>query len=101
MHIRVDELVVDGLHVTTQLLREEQGFAAGELERDHARGTCKWHARRGHGRCYLPSKMFKKAIRIGRLFGIEFRIDSSWLLIFALVVWSLTSLFSGWHPDWT
>lgn len=42
----------------------------------------------------------RKAIRIGRLFGIELRVDSSWLLIFSLVIWSLTSLFGGWHPDW-
>jgi Zn-dependent protease/predicted transcriptional regulator len=39
--------------------------------------------------------------RLGRLFGIDFRIDPSWLFIFVLVSWSLTSLFAGWHPDWT
>lgn len=43
----------------------------------------------------------RHAIRIGRLFGIELLVDSSWLLIFALVIWSLTSLFGGWHPDWS
>jgi Zn-dependent protease/CBS domain-containing protein len=43
----------------------------------------------------------RNAIRIGRLFGIEIRVDSSWLLIFTLVIWSLTSLFGGWHPDWS
>jgi Zn-dependent protease len=42
----------------------------------------------------------RKALRIGRLFGIEFRVDSSWLFIFALVIWSLSSLFGVWHPDW-
>ncbi len=40
-------------------------------------------------------------IRIGRLFGIELRIDPSWLFIFILVGWSLTSLFGTWHPDWS
>ena len=40
-------------------------------------------------------------LRIGRLFGIELRIDPSWLFIFILVGWSLTSLFGAWHPDWT
>ncbi|MBX3187138.1 MAG: site-2 protease family protein [Labilithrix sp.] len=45
--------------------------------------------------------MFRNAIRIGRVFGIDFRIDSSWLFILVLVVWSLTSLFSSWHPDWS
>ncbi len=40
-------------------------------------------------------------MRIGRLFGIELRIDPSWLFIFFLVGWSLTSLFGTWHPDWS
>lgn len=43
----------------------------------------------------------RNAIRLGKVFGIEFRLDSSWLFIFALVIWSLVSLFSRWHPDWT
>lgn len=38
---------------------------------------------------------------IGRLFGIEIRIDWSWLLIFLLVAWNLTSLFAEAHPDWS
>ena len=40
-------------------------------------------------------------MRIGRLFGIELRVDPSWLFIFVLVGWSLTSLFAAWHPDWS
>ena len=40
-------------------------------------------------------------LRIGRLFGIELRVDPSWLFIFVLVGWSLTSLFGTWHPDWS
>jgi Zn-dependent protease/predicted transcriptional regulator len=101
MNVGVDELVVHGLQVSTQLLRQEESLVAGELERDHGQIRCNLRARQwGHGGCYQGG-MFRKAIRIGRLFGIDFRIDSSWLLIFALVVWSLTSLFSGWHPDWT
>jgi Zn-dependent protease/predicted transcriptional regulator len=43
----------------------------------------------------------RKAIRIGRLFGIQLQLDSSWLFVFALVVWSLTSVFQAWHPVWT
>lgn len=43
----------------------------------------------------------RKAIRIGRLFGIELALDTSWLFIFALVVWSLTAVFQAWHPLWT
>lgn len=40
-------------------------------------------------------------MRIGRLFGIELRVDPSWLFIFVLVGWSLTTLFGTWHPDWS
>lgn len=43
----------------------------------------------------------RAAFRIGRLFGIELLVDTSWLLIFSLVTWSLTSLLAGWHPDWS
>lgn len=42
----------------------------------------------------------RQSLRIGRLFGIDLRVDSSWLVILVLVVTSLTSLFSGWHPSW-
>lgn len=42
----------------------------------------------------------RKAIHIGRLFGIELKLDPSWLFIFAFVVWSLTSVFQAWHPSW-
>src|SRR5438105_227358 len=42
----------------------------------------------------------RHAFRIGRIFGIELRVDSSWVLIFVLVTWSLSSLFASWHPDW-
>ena len=40
------------------------------------------------------------AFRIGKLFGIEIRIDSSWIFIFVLLTWNLCTVFSGWHPDW-
>lgn len=42
----------------------------------------------------------RQSLRMGKLFGIEFRIDSSWILVLVLVVWSLASLFARWHPDW-
>ncbi|MBS2019811.1 MAG: site-2 protease family protein [Deltaproteobacteria bacterium] len=45
--------------------------------------------------------MFSRSIRIGRLFGIDFKVDSSWLVIAALVAFSLTTLFGRWHPTWT
>ncbi|UCD71608.1 MAG: site-2 protease family protein [Syntrophobacterales bacterium] len=42
--------------------------------------------------------------RIGSLFGIEIRIDSSWIIIFTFVTWALSSVyfpnrFPGW-PQW-
>jgi Zn-dependent protease/CBS domain-containing protein len=40
------------------------------------------------------------AFRLGRLFGIEIRIDASWLFIFVLLTWNLSAIFSAWHPDW-
>ncbi len=43
----------------------------------------------------------RSSFRLGRLFGIELRVDSSWVFVFALVSWSLSSLFASWHPDWT
>ena len=47
-----------------------------------------------------PTPLMRHSLRLGRLFGIELRIDSSWIFIFVLVVWSLSSLFAAWHPDW-
>lgn len=40
--------------------------------------------------------------RLGRVFGITLRIDYSWLLIFALVTWSLgATLFPERYPEWS
>jgi Zn-dependent protease/CBS domain-containing protein len=38
--------------------------------------------------------------RVGRLFGVELRIDASWVLIFILLAWNLTFVFGQWHPGW-
>jgi Zn-dependent protease len=35
-------------------------------------------------------------MRIGRLFGLDIRLDLSWLIIFALVTFTLAELFSSW-----
>lgn len=44
----------------------------------------------------------RSGLRIGSLFGIEIRLDASVLLIFALIVYSLSaSVFTAWHPDWS
>jgi len=45
--------------------------------------------------------MVGKGIQIGRLFGIKVNVDWSWVFIFLLVSWNLTSAFSGIHPDWS
>ncbi len=42
-----------------------------------------------------------RGLRLGRLFGIEIRLDSSLLIIFTLIVYILgSSVFPQWHPDW-
>jgi len=39
--------------------------------------------------------------RIGSIYGIEIYIDSSWLIIFALITWSLSSFyFPHYYPGW-
>jgi len=42
-----------------------------------------------------------KGLRIFSIFGIDIRIDWSWLLILLLVTWNLTTAFSQFHPDWS
>ncbi|MGE5249793.1 MAG: site-2 protease family protein [Bacteroidota bacterium] len=37
---------------------------------------------------------------LGKIFGIHIQIDWSWLLIFALVSWSLSTTFAQLHPGW-
>jgi Zn-dependent protease len=41
-----------------------------------------------------------KGFGVGKVFGIDIRVDWSWLLIFALTTWNLGSSFGGLHPDW-
>ena len=43
----------------------------------------------------------KNGFRLGKIFDINIDIDWSWLLIFALVSWSLASSFGQAHPGWT
>ena len=40
-------------------------------------------------------------LNLGKMFGIQIRIDWSWLLIFGLVSWSLGSSFAQLHPEWS
>ncbi len=42
-----------------------------------------------------------RGLRLGSLFGIEIRLDSSLILIFALLVYLLgANVFPAWHPNW-
>src|ERR1700756_4854357 len=38
---------------------------------------------------------------IGRIFGIPIFIDPSWLVIFAIITWSLGVQFTQQHPQWS
>jgi len=42
-----------------------------------------------------------KALRIGQVQGIEIAIDYSWVLIFLLITFSLSSRFGTTQPEWT
>jgi Zn-dependent protease/CBS domain-containing protein len=42
----------------------------------------------------------RNGLRIGQLFGITIYIDWSWLLIFLLVTWNLTTQFAQLHAGW-
>ena len=42
-----------------------------------------------------------RGFHIGRVGGIDLRVDWSWLVIFALLTWNLVAVFARWHPDWT
>jgi Zn-dependent protease/predicted transcriptional regulator len=41
-----------------------------------------------------------RGLRVGKIFGIDLHIDWSWLFIFALVSWSLASMFGQIHREW-
>lgn len=42
-----------------------------------------------------------KGIKVGKLFGIKIRVDWSWLLIFLLVTWNISTAFGNLHEDWS
>ena len=44
----------------------------------------------------------RSAVRLGRILGVEIRLDYSWFIIFVLVTWSLAGhYFPTIHPGWT
>jgi Zn-dependent protease len=44
--------------------------------------------------------MMRSGFGIGRIFGINIRVDWSWLFILALVTWNLSVIFGQTHPQW-
>jgi Zn-dependent protease/CBS domain-containing protein len=42
----------------------------------------------------------RKGFGIGSIFGINIRVDWSWVVIFLLTTWNLATVFGGYHPDW-
>jgi Zn-dependent protease/CBS domain-containing protein len=41
-----------------------------------------------------------QAFRLGKAFGIDIRVDWSWVFIFVLMTWNLCAVFADWHPRW-
>lgn len=41
-----------------------------------------------------------RGFSLGRLFGINIRLDWSWLFILVLIIWNLATVFGGVHPGW-
>jgi Zn-dependent protease/CBS domain-containing protein len=48
----------------------------------------------------VREELVMHAFRIGRIFGIDLRVDWSWVFIFVLMTWNLCAVFGGWHPQW-
>ncbi len=44
--------------------------------------------------------MVGRGFRIGRLYGINIRVDWSWMLIVLIITWNLTTVFARLHPEW-
>src|SRR5690349_22312814 len=42
----------------------------------------------------------RSGVSLGRIFGINIRVDWSWLFIFLLIAWNLGSAYSSIHPEW-
>src|SRR5205814_561549 len=43
----------------------------------------------------------RSGLRLGRIFGIEIRVDWSWAFIFLLTTWNLAAVFMHWHWNWS
>ena len=42
-----------------------------------------------------------QGFRIGRFFGIDVRVDWTWIIIFALVTYSMSNTFGQFHSEWS
>ena len=42
----------------------------------------------------------RSGFKLGKLFGIQIRVNWSWLLIFFLITWNLSTAFRGAHGTW-
>lgn len=42
----------------------------------------------------------QRGLKIGRIFGIDVQIDWTWLIVFALVTYSLGNMFTEFHSQW-
>jgi Zn-dependent protease/CBS domain-containing protein len=58
-------------------------------------------ARDGPERREVVGPFGRKAIPLGRLFGIELGLDWSWLFIFLLITLSVSGRFAAEHEDWS
>jgi Zn-dependent protease/CBS domain-containing protein len=45
--------------------------------------------------------MTRSGFRVGRIFGINIRVDWSWLFIFLLITWNLATAFGDLHANWS
>lgn len=45
--------------------------------------------------------MAGSGFHLGKLYGIDIRIDWSWILILLLITWNLTATFNQAHPTWS
>ncbi|MGH7439710.1 MAG: site-2 protease family protein, partial [Polyangiaceae bacterium] len=60
-----------------------------------ARSLLRKQSGEGTGACIM------RGFRIGRAFGVDVRVDWSWVFIFLLLTWNLTAVFATWHPNWS
>ncbi len=45
--------------------------------------------------------MFGNGVRVGKIFGINIRVDWSWFFILLLITWNLAIAFAQLHPQWS